>query len=176
MTKLIICYFFGQIQNLLKMMFGKLQNFFWYDHSNACRKCPNVLLYNTPMWNGARQKIPFFLHFSTWNYRFFSLNLDFTWKVDCFEVYYVVLARRLTKFDGGCICNCSLWSPLPNLSIFKLHQHDVPQKITFFKKIYDCENENTVQSEKLEKIQFYCFHQCHVGVLCSKTLSLNRTP
>ena len=37
---------------------------------------------------------------------------------------------------------------------FKLQQHIIPQKITFFMKIYDCENQNTVQSEKQEKIQF----------------------
>ena len=54
--------------------------------------------------------------------------------------------------------------------IFELQQHNVPQKITFFMKIYDIENENIVQSEKLEKSQFYCFHPSHIGVLCSKTL------
>ena len=37
---------------------------------------------------------------------------------------------------------------------FELQQHIIPQKITFFMKIYDCENENTVQSKKLEKSQF----------------------
>ena len=52
---------------------------------------------------------------------------------------------------------------------FELQQHNVPQKITFFMKIYDYENENTVQIEKLEKKnQLYCFHRCHVGMLCSK--------
>ena len=35
-------------------------------------------------------------------------------------------------------------------------------------KIYDYEK-NTVESKKFEKSQFYCFHPCHVGVLCSKT-------
>ena len=33
---------------------------------------------------------------------------------------------------------------------FELQQHNVPQKITFFMKTYDFENENIVQSEKLE--------------------------
>ena len=42
----------------------------------------------------------------------------------------------------------------PIHTFFKLHQHNVPQKITFFMNIYDCENKNTVQSEKLEKSQF----------------------
>ena len=44
---------------------------------------------------------------------------------------------------------------------------NVPQKITFLMKNYDYENENenTVQSEKLEKSQYYCFHPSHVGML-----------
>ena len=33
---------------------------------------------------------------------------------------------------------------------FELQQHNVPKKITFFMKTYDFENENIVQSEKLE--------------------------
>ena len=37
---------------------------------------------------------------------------------------------------------------------FELQQHNVPQKIIFFMNIYDCENENTVKSEKLDKSQF----------------------
>ena len=48
---------------------------------------------------------------------------------------------------------------------FELQQHNVPQKITFFMKIYNYENENIVLSEKLERSEFYCFHPCHIGVL-----------
>ena len=51
---------------------------------------------------------------------------------------------------------------------FELPQHTIPQKITFFMKICYYENRDTVQSEKPEKSQFYCFHPCHIGVLCSK--------
>ena len=58
----------------------------------------------------------------------------------------------------------------PIHTFFELHQHNVPQKIKFFMKIYYYENKNTIQSEKLQKSQFYCFHPCHVGVLCSKIL------
>ena len=65
--------------------------------------------------------------------------------------------------------------PLMGL-FFALQQHNVPQKITFFMKIYDFEKRNTVQSEKFEKSQLYRFHPCHVGVLCSKTLTLNGHP
>ena len=50
-----------------EMMFGKLQKNFWYDHSNACQKCPKVLLHNAPMWNGAKQKIQFFQFFQKQN-------------------------------------------------------------------------------------------------------------
>ena len=31
---------------------------------------------------------------------------------------------------------------------FEIQQHNVPEKITFFMKIYDFENKNTVQGEK----------------------------
>ena len=50
-----------------KMIFGKMQKIFWYDHSNACQKCPKVLLHNAPMWNGAKQKIHFFQFFQKQN-------------------------------------------------------------------------------------------------------------
>ena len=59
---------------------------------------------------------------------------------------------------------------------FELQQHNVPQKIKFFMKIYDYENRNIAESEKLEKSQFYCFQPCHVGVLCSETFTVNRNP
>ena len=64
----------------------------------------------------------------------------------------------------------------PIHTFLKLQQHNVPQKITFFMNIYDYEKRNTVQSEKLEKSQIYCFPPCHIGVLCSKTLTVNRNP
>ena len=64
----------------------------------------------------------------------------------------------------------------PIHTFFKLHHHNLSQKITFFIKIYDWENENTFQSKKLEKSQFDRFHPCHIGVLCSKTLTLNGNP
>ena len=57
----------------------------------------------------------------------------------------------------------TILAPLPFIHFFKLHQHIVPQKIPFCMKIYDYENENTVQIEKLEKSQFYSFHPCHLG-------------
>ena len=47
---------------------------------------------------------------------------------------------------------------------FKLKQHNVPQKITFCMKIYDYENKDTVQIEKLEKFSFTVF--THVLQAC----------
>ena len=55
--------FLARFRIFWKMMFGKMQKFFWYDHSNACQKCSKVLLHNTPMWNGAKQNIQFFQFF-----------------------------------------------------------------------------------------------------------------
>ena len=57
----------------------------------------------------------------------------------------------------------------PIYSLFDLHNHNVPQKIIFFMRIYGFENKNIVWSEKLEKSQFSCFDISHIGVLCTKT-------
>ena len=59
---------------------------------------------------------------------------------------------------------------------FKLQQYITPQKTTYFMKIYDFENENLVLGKKLKKSQFSYFELSHIGMLCTKTLTLNRTP
>ena len=59
---------------------------------------------------------------------------------------------------------------------FKLQQYITPQKTTYFMKIYDFENENLVLGGKIEKSQFSYFELSHIGVLCTKTLTLNRNP
>ena len=64
----------------------------------------------------------------------------------------------------------------PSLSFWSSVQCNITQKIIFLMKIYDYKNENIVKSEKLEKKQFYYFQPCHLGVLCTKTLTLNRNP
>ena len=66
--------------------------------------------------------------------------------------------------------------PPPMHSFFKLQQDIIPQKTTFFMKIHDFENENLVLREKIEKSQFPYFDLSHIGVLCTKTLTLNRNP
>ena len=43
-------------------------------------------------------------------------------------------------------------------------------------KIYDFANENIVLSEKFEKSQIYSFDWSHIGVLCTKFLTLDRNP
>ena len=50
-----------------KIIFGKMQKNFWYHHSNACQKCPKVLLHNAPMWIRVEQKIEFFVVFQKEN-------------------------------------------------------------------------------------------------------------
>ena len=87
-----------------------------------------------------------------------------------------MVAQKISPLEGAKYEKNHHTSAPPIHTFLKLQQHNVPQKITFFMKIYDCENIITLQSEKLEKSQFYCFHPCHLGVLCSKTLTLNRNP
>ena len=68
-----------------------------------------------------------------------------------FEVHYDVVAEKISPLKGAKY-EKNHHTSAPSIHTFlKLQQHNVPQKITFFMKIYDCENKNTVQSEKLEK-------------------------
>ena len=68
------------------------------------------------------------------------------------------------------------FNPLPIGLFFELKKHNIPQKNTFFMWIWDFENRNIVQSEKLKKSEIYRFYLAHIGALCTKTLPLNRTP
>ena len=43
-------------------------------------------------------------------------------------------------------------------------------------KTHDFENENLAFSVKIEKSQFPHFGLSHIGMLCTKTLTLNRNP
>ena len=80
--------FLGKFQIFWKIMFGKLQKNFWYNHSNACQKCSKILLHNAPMWNGAKRKIQFFQFFQKENiillFEYFTYikNLIF-WGTSC---------------------------------------------------------------------------------------------
>ena len=60
--------------------------------------------------------------------------------------------------------------------LFDLQQKNIPQKIPLFMRIYDFANENIVLSEKFEKSQFCCFDWSHIGVLYTKSLTLDRNP
>ena len=93
-----------------------------------------------------------------------------------FEVHYVAVAQTISPLEVTWYDKNYHTSPPPIHTFFKLHQHYVPKKIRFFMKIYGCKNENTFQSEKLEKSEVYYFHPCHVSVLCSKTLTVNGNP
>ena len=71
-----------------------------------------------------------------------------------FEVHYVVVAQKISPLEGAKYeKNHHIGAP-PIHTFFKLQQNNIPQKITFFINIYDCENKDTVQSKKLEKSQF----------------------
>ena len=61
-----------------------------------------------------------------------------------FEVHYVVLGQKISSLEGAKYAKIHHTSAPPIHTFFKLHQHNVPQKITFFMKIYDCENKNIV--------------------------------
>ena len=61
-----------------------------------------------------------------------------------FEVHYVGAGKKMYKLVGCYYGNfCHIRLP-PMGPFFELQQHNVPQKITFFMKIYDYENENIV--------------------------------
>ena len=58
----------------------------------------------------------------------------------------------------------------PNFLIFKLYQHDVPQKNTFFIENSDSEEKSIFFNGKLEKIQIFLLAPFRIVVLCTKTL------
>ena len=65
----------------------------------------------------------------------------------------------------------------PPIGLFcELQQHTISQKTTFLMKIYDFANENIVFSEKFGKSQIYSFDWFHIGMLCTKSLTVNRHP
>ena len=84
-----------------------------------------------------------------------------------FEAHYVVVAQKISPLERAKYEKNHHTSAPPIHTFFELHQQNVPENITFFMKIYYYENRSTVQSKKLEKSQFSCFHPCHVGVWCS---------
>ena len=61
-----------------------------------------------------------------------------------FEVHYVFVTQKMGPLEAPLYDKNHHTSLPPIHTFFKLHQHNVPQKITFFMKIYDYENENIV--------------------------------
>ena len=69
----------------------------------------------------------------------FSMKNVFFWGISCW------CSSKIKKVEGGLISsNCSLWLPLPISLFFELHQHDVPQKNTFFIENSDSEEKSIV--------------------------------
>ena len=62
-------------------------------------------------------------------------------------------------------------SPTQTFLIFELHQHDVPQKNTFFRENSDSEEKSIFLDEKSEKIQIFLLAPFHIGELYTKTLT-----
>ena len=58
-----------------------------------------------------------------------------------FEVHYVVVAQKISPLEGAKYEKNYHTSAPPIHTFFELQQHNVPQKITFFMKIYGYENE-----------------------------------
>ena len=56
-----------------------------------------------------------------------------------FEVCYVGVAHKMSKWEGGQNGHFCKISPPTNDLLFELHQHDIPQKNTFLmlKKIFE---------------------------------------
>ena len=60
------------------------------------------------------------------------------------QVHYVVVAQKISSLEGAKYDENQHTSTPPVHTFFNLQQNNVPQKITFFMKIYDYENENIV--------------------------------
>ena len=58
-----------------------------------------------------------------------------------FEVCYVGVAHKMSKWEGGQNGHFCKISPPTNDLLFELHQHDIPQKNTFLMVIKDLKNQ-----------------------------------
>ena len=97
------------------------------------------------------RKFEFFpiFHFKT---ILFSSEFEFSMKNVFFWSTLCESSSKIKKVEGGLIsCNCSLWLPLPISLFFELHQHDVPQKNTFFIENLDSEEKSIVLKWKIGK-------------------------
>ena len=115
---------------------------------------------------GLHRKFLLFYIFQIKTILFFSLNLDSTWKGYFFEVYFVTATKESTYFNWSYICKWSLCRPPKNFLILKVHQHVVPQKITFFMKNSKLNNKNIVSFwKKSKKCNFLCSPISHRRVM-----------
>ena len=90
------------------------------------------------------RKFKFFpiFHYKTMLFSFeseFSVKNVIFWGTSCW------CSSKIKKYGGVLISyNCSLWAPPSTFLVFELHQHDVPQKITFFIENSDSEEKSIV--------------------------------
>ena len=137
-----------------KMMFGKLQRVFWYDHSNACQKCPKVLLHNAPMWIRAKQKIEFSSIFKKINRILLFEYFVYIKNV----IFWATLSWSSTKIEllnGGLkSCNCSLGAPLTLYQILSYINMIYLKKSHFIRRIRIQTAKLYFVFEKTKKNQF----------------------
>ena len=105
--------FLARFRIFWKMMFGKMQRLFLYDHSNACQKCSKVLLHNAPMWIRAKQKIEFYEVFFRKENRILPFENFFYIKNAVFWATLSWCSSKIELLEGVLkSCDCRLWVPL----------------------------------------------------------------
>ena len=88
----------------------------------------------------------------------------------------LVLLKKCMNGRGASMVIFLMFGPLQWAYFLSYNNIMYLKRSDFFRRFMIMKIKDTVQDEKLEKIQFYCFHPCHVGVLCSKTLTVNWHP
>lgn len=67
------------------------------------------------------------------------------------------VAQKISPLEGAKYEIDHHTSAPPFHTLFMLHQHNVPQKITFSVKIYDCEKKKKSKVKNLKKLNFTVF-------------------
>ena len=150
-------------------MFGKMQKFFWYDHSNACQKCPKVLLHNAPMWTRAKQKIDIFQSFPKQN-RFLLFEYFAYMKKVIFWATSSWCSSKIEFLEGGSKAATVAYE-CPSYFIkfwATLAWCTSKDHIFYVDKVF--KQQILFHFWKNWKNWIFCFAPFHIGVLCSKTL------
>ena len=68
------------------------------------------------------------------------------------------------------------FNPLPIGLFFELKKHNISQKNTFLCGFEILKTEILFKVKNSKKSEIYRFYLAHIGAVCIKTLTLNRTP